>query len=218
MKRLLLPVLATALAGSAVLASAASAAPARTVVRDITSATGHHVWYQWQVGGLDLYRGIEVVNTLPSGRTQSTAPARSDLSLAGAFRLDARAAEDAARAAVNAGAAQVSSSKVAFAQGAAARRAWLVQLTAADGSGDWSVVVDAESGSVLSSHNAAENVDGVGQVFLPNPVVELGRLLQDHHDRSYAAIRNAYRTVTLPDLDGSGYLRGPSVDTTVRTP
>ena len=47
-------------------------------------------------------------------------------------------------------------------------------------------------------------------------MVTLGRLLDDHHDRSYAAIRNAYVTVTLPDLDGSGYLRGLWVDATIR--
>src|SRR5689334_20068374 len=133
MKRLLLSFLAAALAGSAVLASAASAAPTRTVVRDITSATGHHVWYQWQVGGLDLYHGVQVVNTLPNGRTESTAPAASDLSLTGAFRLDRRGAQAAAEAAVNAGAgAQATASKVAFAQGSAARRAWLVRVDLAN--------------------------------------------------------------------------------------
>src|SRR4051812_27727130 len=102
MKRLLFPVLADALAGSALLVSAASAAPTSTVVRDITSATGHHVWYQWQVGGLDLYHGVQVVNTLPNGRTESTGAAPSDLTLAGAFRLDGRAAEAAGKAAVSA--------------------------------------------------------------------------------------------------------------------
>src|SRR3954451_24138371 len=96
--------LAAALAGSAVLASAASAAPTRTVVRDITTASGHHVWYQWQVGGLDLHNGVQVVNTLPDGQTRSTNAAPGDLALAGAFRLDARAAQGAAGAAVGAGA------------------------------------------------------------------------------------------------------------------
>jgi Zn-dependent metalloprotease len=217
MKRLVLPVLAAALAGSAVLASAASAAPTRTVVRDITSATGRHVWYQWQVGGLDLYHGIQVVNTLPAGRTQSTAPARADLALAGAFRLDARGAQAAAEAAVNAGAgAQATASKVAFAQGSAARRAWLVRVDLANAPGEYEVVVDAESGAVLSQRNTAETVDGTGQVFEPNPVVELGRIVQDHHDRNFAAIRNTYHLVTLHDLDGSGHLRGPWVDTTFR--
>src|SRR4051812_8653489 len=118
--------LAAALAGSAMLPPAASAAATRTVVRDITSATGHHVWYQWQVGGLDLYNGVQVVNTLPNGRTQSTNAAPVDLTLAGAFVVDAQAAQLAAKAAVNAAAgSQTEVSKVAFAEGGTARRAWL---------------------------------------------------------------------------------------------
>src|SRR4051812_31252252 len=150
MKRLVFPCLAAAIVASAVLAPAASAAPpTRTVVRDLTSATGQHVWYQWQGGGLALYDGIQVVNTAPNGRTTGSAPARGDLTLSGSFVLDAAAAQAAATAAVNAGAgADVSSSRVAFAQGAQARRAWLVHVTAADAPGDYEVVVDAQSGAV----------------------------------------------------------------------
>jgi hypothetical protein len=215
MKRLSFVALAAGLLASAVLAPAAVAAPTRTVVRDLTTASGHHVWYQWQVGGLNLYHGIQVVNTLTDGRTESTNAARSDLTLAGAFRLSKPAAQDAARAAIGAD-AQAAAAKVAFAQGATARRAWLVSLTNA--AGEYEVVVDAESGGVLSKRTTTETLDGTGQVFEPNPVVELGKLFTDHHDRSFPAIANAYRTVTLPNLDGSGYLRGPWVDTTVRTP
>src|SRR4051812_12923545 len=133
MKRLSFVALAAGLLGSAVLAQAAVAAPTRTVVRDLTTASGHHVWYQWQVGGLNLYHGVEVVNTLPDGRTESTNAARTDLTLAGAFRLDERGAQNSAKAAVQAGAgAQVSAAKIAFAQGATARRAWLVNIDVAN--------------------------------------------------------------------------------------
>jgi len=50
---------------------------------------------------------------------------------------------------------------------------------------------------------------GTGQVFLPNPVASLQiQTLTDQKDADYAALQPAYRTVTLTNLDGSGYLRG----------
>jgi hypothetical protein len=50
---------------------------------------------------------------------------------------------------------------------------------------------------------------GTGQVFLPNPVAFLqDQSLTDRKDADYAALQPAYRTVTLTNLDGSGYLRG----------
>ncbi|MCU0502571.1 MAG: M36 family metallopeptidase [Anaerolineae bacterium] len=50
---------------------------------------------------------------------------------------------------------------------------------------------------------------GTGSVFLPNPVAALqDQSLTDQKDADYAALQPAYRTVTLTDLDGSGYLRG----------
>ncbi len=50
---------------------------------------------------------------------------------------------------------------------------------------------------------------GSGRVFLPNPVQDLGNQgLTDQKDADYAALQPAYRTVTLTNLDGSGYLRG----------
>jgi zinc metalloprotease ZmpB len=50
---------------------------------------------------------------------------------------------------------------------------------------------------------------GRGQVFLPNPVAYLqNQGLTDQKDADYAALAAAYRTVTLTNLDGSGFLRG----------
>lgn len=50
---------------------------------------------------------------------------------------------------------------------------------------------------------------GTGQVFLPNPVAFLGdQSLTDQKDANYAALQPAYQTVTLTNLDGSGYLSG----------
>lgn len=50
---------------------------------------------------------------------------------------------------------------------------------------------------------------GTGRVFFPNPVAQLqDQTLTDQNDADYAALQPAYRTVTLTNLDGSGYLRG----------
>jgi hypothetical protein len=50
---------------------------------------------------------------------------------------------------------------------------------------------------------------GTGLVFFPNPVASLGdQGLTDQKDADYAALAPAYETVTLTNLDGSGYLRG----------
>ncbi len=50
---------------------------------------------------------------------------------------------------------------------------------------------------------------GTGRVFFPNPVAQLqNEDLTDQKDADYAALKPAYKTVTLTDLDGSGFLRG----------
>src|SRR3954466_2844976 len=50
---------------------------------------------------------------------------------------------------------------------------------------------------------------GVGTVFLPNPVADLGdQTLTDQKDADYAALAPAYHDVALTNLDGSGFLVG----------
>lgn len=50
---------------------------------------------------------------------------------------------------------------------------------------------------------------GTGRVFAPNPVATLqDQSLTDQKDADYAALQPAYRTRTLTNLDGSGFLRG----------
>ena len=50
---------------------------------------------------------------------------------------------------------------------------------------------------------------GTGAVFVSNPVEDLGiQTLTDQKDSAAAVPAAAYRTVTLTDLDGSGFLRG----------
>jgi zinc metalloprotease ZmpB len=54
---------------------------------------------------------------------------------------------------------------------------------------------------------------GSGTVFLPNPVADLqNQALTDQKDADYPALAPAYHTVTLTNLDGSGFLRGDWVN------
>ncbi len=63
--------------------------------------------------------------------------------------------------------------------------------------------------TALAAKPAPGTSTGTGRVFFPNPVASLqDQTLTDQKDADYAALQPAYRTVTLTNLDGSGYLRG----------
>jgi len=63
--------------------------------------------------------------------------------------------------------------------------------------------------SALAGKGGPGTSTGSGQVFLPNPVADLGdQSLTDQKDANYAALQPAYHIVMLTNLDGSGYLRG----------
>ncbi len=65
------------------------------------------------------------------------------------------------------------------------------------------------SGTALAEKGGPGFSTGTGQVFFPNPVASLqDQSLTDQKDADYAALQPAYRTVTLTNLDGSGYLQG----------
>jgi len=55
----------------------------------------------------------------------------------------------------------------------------------------------------------AGSASGVGTVFFPNPVADLGdETLTDQKDADYAALAPAYRDKVLTNLDGTGFLVG----------
>jgi hypothetical protein len=67
------------------------------------------------------------------------------------------------------------------------------------------VVVATASGTKPSSGSDK----GVGSVFVPNPVQQLGdETLTDQKDSDAAVPTSAYHDVTLTNLDGSGFLHG----------
>src|SRR5574338_37890 len=71
------------------------------------------------------------------------------------------------------------------------------------------LLIGAASGPVMAKKTGPGVSTGTGRVFFPNPVASLqDQTLTDQKDADYAALQPAYVTVTLTNLDGSGYLRG----------
>jgi len=97
--------------------------------------------------------------------------------------------------------------------------AWKVSIPARKPCGDWVVMVHAREGEVLSATDIRMFASGQGKVFDPNPVVTLQTTsLSDQNDSAEAVPENAYSSVTLENLDNTGYLRGPYVDTGLTSP
>lgn len=77
------------------------------------------------------------------------------------------------------------------------------------GKGSERTLVHAESGAVVRTESLVKHADGTGKVFSPNPVSsQQNQNLVDGNDADSAVPAAAYRTVTLSNLDGTGYLKG----------
>jgi zinc metalloprotease ZmpB len=71
------------------------------------------------------------------------------------------------------------------------------------------VLLLVTAGGVSAGKGGPGTSTGTGQVFFPNPVASLqDQSLTDQKDANYPALQPAYKTVTLTNLDGSGYLHG----------
>ncbi len=71
------------------------------------------------------------------------------------------------------------------------------------------VLLTLFTSGVLAGKEGPGTSTGTGQVFLPNPVAELGdQTFTDQKDADYPALHPAYHVVILTNLDGSGYLSG----------
>jgi len=90
---------------------------------------------------------------------------------------------------------------------------WEVRIPASQPLGDFRVLVDAETGHLLRKWDFLCHADGVGLVFDPNPIVTMKDFtLCDLGNAPDAVPQEAYKTVTLRDIDSSGYLSGPYVN------
>ena len=81
-----------------------------------------------------------------------------------------------------------------------ARKVWLLFAI---------TIVAPALGAAPGSKPATDSAFGVGTVFLPNPVADLGdQTLTDQKDTDYPALSPAYHDVALTNLDGTGFLIG----------
>lgn len=79
---------------------------------------------------------------------------------------------------------------------------WKVNLTTSEPSGDWQIIVDANSGKVMESKDIRVLATGQGKVFRPDPVTALQNTsLTDQNDANYSALQGAYVTKSLPYLN-----------------
>lgn len=177
--------------------------------------SGTHLRFQQQVDGLPVFDRQLVVTLSADGarvRAVTLGHARIDRAPRGAD-VGADAALAAARAAVGAPAelqAPAVVRGVDVDHGAAAI-AYRVTLAAARAT--WEVGVDAATGAVRWQRDRNAYVNGTGLVFDSNPVASTGNTaLPDGNDATTAALDAARYSVTLPNLDGSGVLRGPYAD------
>lgn len=86
--------------------------------------------------------------------------------------------------------------------------AWRVFLSSRQPIGAWEVIVDARSGALLEPPlDRMATVDGIGRVFMPNPIVSSGNnTLTD----GSVIPESEYYFTDLLGLDGSGALIGPA--------
>jgi hypothetical protein len=71
------------------------------------------------------------------------------------------------------------------------------------------ILLLVSAGGVSAGKGGPGTSVGSGQVFAPNPVAYLqNQNLTDQKDSNYPELQAAYVTVTLTNLDGSGYLSG----------
>ncbi|MBK9033847.1 MAG: M36 family metallopeptidase [Myxococcales bacterium] len=189
--------------------------------RDLTLATtrqglaGTYLRFQQVVGDLPVFDHQVVVALSAAGdrvRAVTLGHAPVTLPPPGAD-VGAAAALATARAAVGAPVEVAAPTTLAgvTVDGPAPRRAYRVTLVTARAT--WDVGVDAGTGAVLWQRDRTVTVNGTGLVFDANAVSSTGMTaLTDNNDATSAALDAARVTVTLPNLDGSGVLRGTYAD------
>lgn len=169
-----------------------------------------HVLYQQSLAGHPVYGAYLSLHFDRNGQIQVVHNrTRPRLRLATEVAsITAVEAVQRARAAIQFGAPRASNPApdlvVLPLAGDVGRLAWRVMISAAQPQGDWEVLVDAASGDVIKRYNRL--VLARGQVFDTEVPQESRPIRGDWTP--------PLRTLTLPGLDDSGWLRGEYVDVT----
>ncbi|EAQ00931.1 Bacillolysin [Janibacter sp. HTCC2649] len=184
-------------------ATTAAAVPADlTLVRTRQSLLGSHTWY------VQTYRGIPVVGGYYAVHTAKGKASVDDgrLVVTGLATTSPRITKALATGKTTAHGKAVSS-RLVVVPGAAGAKATLAWEVATDQ--DKKVLVDADKGSVTKVTDERVYADGQGKVFDPNPVVALqNESLTDGDNADSAVPASVYKTVTLSNLKGNGFLQG----------
>jgi Zn-dependent metalloprotease len=94
------------------------------------------------------------------------------------------------------------------------RPVWKVKFRTRKPTSSRILFIDKITCHILEDRDVLRRRQGIGQVFVPNPIVALNRDdLYNRRDRNDATFAKAYRQVALRDLQPGGYLRGRYVDT-----
>ncbi len=198
--------LSTAATGS--VAAPLPAAVGASVPADVTlvqvrqSLLGSHSWYAQTYRGVPVLGGWYAVHA--TGPTASVEDGRRPVT--GLASVTPGVARSTAATAAK-GHGNARSSRLVVVPGVAGGAATLAWEVATDQ--DKQVLVDARSGRVTKVTDERRLASGSGKVFDPNPVVALqDESLKDGNNADTAVPAAAYTTVTLANLDGSGYLKG----------
>lgn len=183
--------------------------------RTVSSLTGHHITYQQVLAGLPVLGGQVSVHT--NKNLAVVLVNNGSIKIKGALPAVAPGNPNAAiGVALNALTLEVpptippAASLAVFVQNDQPLLVWKVNVETRKPAGSWEILVSVPDGKVLQKVNRARFVDGVGMVFLPNPVNTSGNAnLADDNDQDSAALTNERVAVALKDLDGSGFLQGP---------
>lgn len=185
-------------------AASAASTPVPADVRLVqtrTSLLGTHTTYAQTHGGVPVLGGWYVVHT---GKLAKVDDGR--LSVRGLPDLrPGRTKAAALSAAASHGKARGARLAILPATaGAPATLVWEVRTE-----DDKQVLVSADQGKVVKVVDERRHADGTGKVFDPNPIVsQQNQALKDGSDAASAVPAAAYKSVTLANLDTSGYLRG----------
>ncbi len=194
-----------------------------TFNRSSKSSAANHVTFQQSCDGIPVEGGKVSVHLLKDGRVQAVKSRVSP-----GLRPDTHSsiseaeAMDIARQHLRVTGAlrgPIEAEKVVLPHPRPGILAWKVTIPARRPCGDWVVMVHAQTWTVISVRDIRLFATGQGKVFDPNPVVTLRRTdLSDQGDSASAVPLTAYSLISLENLDGTGYLRGPFVDTGLTSP
>ncbi|WP_432001863.1 M36 family metallopeptidase [Streptomyces sioyaensis] len=201
---------AAAIAGTLIATPHAQAAPRNLkLVATKQSLLAKHYWYKQTYRGHPVLGGFYATHV--DRRTGKTTVTDGRVKVSGLAHSNAAVGADRARslAAARSHGRKNLRATLSVVPGSPARLAW--EVLDDTGHGSVRTVVDADNGKVLSSKSMVKEIDGTGKVFSPNAVVTLqNESLTDNSNADSAVFGPAYKTVTLKNLDGTGYLRGPS--------